>query len=114
MAYAFTVTANRSRDIEQVLTFKDAVEKVTVDYAPWADDNAAVTAVTVTVASGDASVGSTSLAANVWTAYITTSNQGASLIQLKATAGSSTHVTHIEVRSKDPEYPSQDYGLCRG
>lgn len=114
MAYAFIITANRNRDIEQVLTFEGAVEKVTVDYSPWVEDNATVTAVTVTVESGDASVGGASLASNVWTGYITTTNQGASLIKLKATAGSITHVTHLEVRAKDPEYPSQDYGLCRG
>lgn len=114
MAYAFIVTANRNRDIEQVLTFKDGVEKVTIDYSPWEDDNAAVTAITWTVQSGQATVGSTALASSVATGYITTTEQGASLIQVKATAGSNTHVMHLEVRAKDPEYPSQDYGLCRG
>jgi hypothetical protein len=112
--YSYVVTANRNRQIEHVLAWKDGAEKVEFDFNPWVDDHETVTAVTWTVKSGQAAVSGEALASNVASALITTAEQGASLIQIVATAGSNKYVTHILVKAKDPELPSQDYGLCVG
>ena len=111
---SYVITATRNRQIERMLAFEDGAEAVEFDFSPWADDNGNVSAVTWTLKSGQAAISGQALTSNVASALITTSEQGASLIQIKATAGSNIYVTHLEVRAKDPEYPSQDYGMCYG
>ncbi len=108
------VTANRNREIWQLLAFEDGAETVQFDFSPWADDNGNVSAVTWTVKSGEAAISNESLASNVASALITTTEQGKSLIQLKVTAGNNIYVTHLEVKAKDPRLPQNDYGLCHG
>lgn len=108
----YIITANRRRQIERLLAFEAGAESVKFDFSPWADDNGTVTAVTWSIRSGQAAVSGETLAANVASALITTSEQGPSLIRVVATAGGNKYVAHIEVRAKDPEFPSQDYGLC--
>lgn len=110
----YNVTARRSRQTERLLAFKGGAEAVEFDFSAWADDNGTVTAVTWTLKSGQAAISGQTLTSNVASALITTSEQGASLVQIVATAGSNKYVANLEIRAKDPEYPSQDYGLCRG
>lgn len=112
---SYVVTANRSRQIERMLAFKDGAENVEFDFSPWVDDNATVTAVTWTVQYGQASVSSEALASNVASALITTSEAGASLIRLKATGGNNIYTAYLYVFCKDPQAIVQDdYGLCYG
>lgn len=110
----YVVTANRNRQIERMLAFKGGAQTVKLNYDPWEDDNGAVTTVEWTTKKGDAAISNTSLAASVAEAVITTSTEGASLIEVKATAGNNIHISHIDVIAKDPNRPFDDYGLFRG
>ena len=111
---SYVVTANRNRQVERMLAFKGGAEPVSVDFSPWEDDNGTVTAVDWSVESGQADVSGEALTASVATAVVTTSESGVSLIKLTATAGSNIGVFLIEVRAKDPQIQSVDYGMCNG
>lgn len=109
---SYVVTANRNRQIERMLAWKNGAEKVQFDFSPWVDDHETVTTVTWTLKSGQAAISGEALASNVASALVTTAEQGASLIQIKATAGTNIYVAHLVVWAKDPEFPANDYGLC--
>lgn len=105
-------TDNRRQQIWKGLSFKGQTETHTIDYNPWSDDNGAVTAVTMTVKSGQAAIANESLASNVQTFTITTSEVGSSTIQVKATAGNNIDITTLYIFTKDPKNYVRDYGIC--
>ena len=111
--YSFIVTANRRKQIFKLLSFKGMTETVTVDYSPWADDNGAVTSVTVSVESGQATVANESIASNVKSMTIACSQEGASMLKLTSGgAGNPVDIQYIYVYCKDPTAITDDYGLC--
>ena len=91
--------------------FKGESQSIEYDFSPWEADNGSVTSVVWEVKSGDASIGSESLASSVASCVVTTSNSGRSMIKLTATAGSNVFVTHLKVVAKDPDVVVEDYGL---
>lgn len=91
--------------------FKGGAETIKFDYSPWAEDNATVTGVTVTVEAGDAGISNESLTSNVKSMLVTTSNEGWSLLKLVGTDGTNKDVQYLEIVSKDPERQISDYGL---
>ena len=72
-----------------------------------------MTACVLTVKSGDAAISNESLSSNVKTFSLTTSQAGASMIQIKATAGNNTYITHLYVFAKDPNSQVYDYGIVQ-
>ncbi len=110
----YVITANRNRQIEHLLSYEDQAETVKFDFDPWSDDNGAVSAVIWTVESGDAAISNTSLASNIAQSVITTSQIGASLIKIEATAGNNKYIAWLRVKAKDVQLPQEDYGLCHG
>lgn len=108
----YTITPTRTRRLHSRVMFKGGAETVKFDYSPWAEDNGTVTGVTVTVEAGDASITNETLASDVKSMLVTTSNEGWSLIKLVATDGTNKDVQYLEVVSKDPERQVSDYGRC--
>lgn len=110
----FVIRANDPIQVRCQLAMKDGVETVQFDFSPWAEDNGNVSAVTWTVESGNAGVSGEALASNVASAQITTSNQGGSMIRLKAVGTTDTKVINLRVYAKDPRQAADDYGFCTG
>ena len=106
------VTANRAKLIHNFVMMEGDAEKFILDYTSWADDNAAVTTVTATVKTGQASISGESLASSVKNMIVTTSESGKALIKVSATDGTHTNVIFIKLLIKDPEIAfNEDYGL---
>lgn len=110
---SYFVTATRTRRTSSRLAFEGGVETINYDYTPWSQDNGTVTAVVVTVETGDAAVANETLASNVKSFTVATSNFGSSLIKLVATtAGNNIDVQFLRVVAKDPQLLAlNDYGL---
>lgn len=107
------VRANRrTQQIYSDLSYKDGTQTHSIDYNPWADDNGTITDVTLTLKSGQATIANESLASNVKSFTIQTSEVGRSVIQAKATAGNNIDILILTILTKDPTNQVQDYGLC--
>ena len=109
----YYITTETRQQVRKMLTMKGDDAKLSFDFSPWAEDNAALTSVTWTVESGQASIDGQALSSSVATARITTNETGTSLIKLSATDGTHTKTVHLKVLTKDPEYTTaaSDYGL---
>lgn len=108
----YYVTNERTAQRLQRLAYKGGAEQIRMDYSSWAEDNGAVTGVTITVEYGDAAVSSESLAANIKSFYVTTNNPGKSLLKMVATDGTDKDVQWLEIWVKDLTSQSvNDYGL---
>lgn len=109
----FYVTDKNRLQPRQITQYKGDVQSHTVDFSSWAEDNSDVTDVTWTVESGQASIIGESLASNVATINLTTSESGHSMIKATATDGTNTKVVYIRIRCRDPQAYSEipDYGL---
>lgn len=108
----FVIRANRITQLHKMLTFKGETHTVTFDYSPWADDFGAVTSVTVTVESGQGSIGNESIASSVKTLTVTTAETGASMLKLvSGGAGNNVRVDYLYVFTKDPTAIREDYGM---
>ena len=106
----YTITDETRQPVKQLLTMKGDARTVTVNCAPWSDDNSAVTTATWSVESGQATISSESLASNVATAIITTATEGTSMLKLKITDGTNTKSIYIRSVCKDPKAePISDY-----
>lgn len=114
MQQTYYIRADREPRTINLGTLKGDVASLNFDYSAYADDYGAVTTVTVTVESGQASVGSESLASNVKSLTLTTSQEGRSTIKLSAAGSSDTHILKLLVMTKDPQSVSEDYGFVYG
>ena len=52
----FTVRHNDREDLRTIRTIKGAIQALEVDFAPWADDNGALTSATWSVLSGNVGI----------------------------------------------------------
>jgi len=97
----------------QILHFKGDIKTHSVDFSSWADDNSDVTGVTWTVESGQAAISNETLANNVSTITVTTTESGYSMLKAVATDGTNSEAVYIRMRAKDPQAISavDDYGL---
>lgn len=109
----FFVGTETRQQIRQILQFKGDIKKHTIDFSVWADDLAAVTGVTWTVESGDASIGTEALSSNLSSIILTTDNPGNSMIKALATDGTHSEAVYIRVLTKDPRIAlsRNDYGF---
>ncbi len=97
----YVIPQNRKLQSRQLLCFEDETQKVQFDFSPWQTENGTLTAVEWIKESGQASISSESLLANIATATITTLQPGRSSIRIKATTTQSlTIVTHLIVTCK--------------
>jgi hypothetical protein len=108
----YYVTNERNRDYITKEAYKGGAEQIQYDYSSWAEDNGTLTSVTVTVESGDATISSESLASNVKTFLLTTSQIGHSTIKLVATDGTDKDVQYLNIITRDPMNYAHDYGMC--
>lgn len=107
----FVIRANRTIEVRQIKAYKGGTGTHTIDFSPWADDFGTVTAVVGSVESGQASIGNESLASNVKTFTLTTSEVGSSMLKFTATAGNNVEPVYIRVFTKDPRNVIEDYGI---
>jgi hypothetical protein len=114
MAKSFTIRANDNPRVFRAVQPEDGADTFSFDFSPWAEDNNAVSSATWSVESGQASVSGESLASNVASALITTSESGKSLIKLTADTGTEIYVVWLSLKAYEPELQSDDYGLCAG
>lgn len=107
------ITPTRQRERQHRVAFESGVETFNFDYSSWAEDNGTVTDVTISTEFGQASVGNESLASNVKTFTVTTSQTGKTILKLVATAGNNKDVQYLEIRSKKPyDIDNQLDGYC--
>jgi hypothetical protein len=111
MSRKFVITAERNPEILYDTVMAGTVKDYEFDFSPWAEDNAAVTAVTWTVKAGGGSVSGQALVANVASANVSLPDYGSSLIEITATAGALTCIQYLHIFAKDPKIPVGDYGL---
>jgi len=109
----YVITDNRRTQIRRMLAFKGGAETIKFDFSPWAEANGSPSSVVVTVKTGDATISNESLASDVKTFVVTTSNAGGSMLKLVATAGNNIYVTHLDVWAKDPDRQASDYGITQ-
>ena len=105
---------NDRQDVRQTSVMKGDVLPVSIDAAPWAEDNGAVTGATWSVESGNAAISGEALASNIASAVLTTSESGPSLIKVLLAGATHTKRFNLRVYAKDPEQRSNDYGFCHG
>lgn len=112
----FYLMSDTRQQVRRYLTLKGDVKKLVLDCSSWADDNGNVTVVTPSVESGQASIGTATLASNVWSAPITTSQVGLSVIKLLIKNASYTEAVYIHTLTKDPKAATgySDYGIVYG
>ena len=116
MANDFYVTTATREQVRNILSMVGEDQAITVDFSPWAEDNATVTSVTWTTETGDAVVDGSSLSSNVESVRITTANEGTSLLKAVATDGTHTKPVFFKVTCKDPETQftvTTDYNFTR-
>jgi len=99
--------------VRNILQYKGDVKKHSFDFNVWADDNAAVTSITWTVESGQASIGTETLSSSVAGIILTTSEQSAGIIKGVATDGTHSRAIYVRYLAKDPQSFADipDYGL---
>lgn len=96
---------------------KGDIKTQKVDFQLWnAQAGSDVTTVTPSVEQGNASIGAASLSGGVWSAPITFSQPGYSMIKLLATNGTDTEAVYIEYLATEPRTveANTDYGLYLG
>lgn len=98
-------------------TFRDANNEGAAityqfDFSPWSEENSAVTSVTWTLKSGQATIESETLSSNIATSLITLSQSGGALIEVRADTGTQIYVTFLDILSRDQNRVTHDYGLC--
>lgn len=111
----FFVMNETRQQLRRILHFKGDIKTHTVDFSSWSDDNSDVTTVTWTVERGQASITTESLANNVSTIVVSTTESGYSMLKAVATDGTVSEAVYIELRAKDPQtiLSIDDYGLVR-
>ena len=109
----YTIDSNIRQQMGREVFHKGDIKTLSIDYNPWADDNAAVSGVTWTIESGQATVVSNSLTANVASAVISTAESGNTMLKAVATDGTNSKAFYIRILAKDPTYAYgfNDYGL---
>lgn len=113
MAKTFYVSPGRTNQRRQhdLVSIGDKLS-YSVDFKAWAEQNAAVTTVTWTVESGNASVSGQSVSSSVATATIDFADAGRSLISVRGeTAGGLKKTMWLDFMAADEENPTDDYGL---
>ena len=98
----YTIGHEPRQQTGRELFFKGDVKTLTINYGPWADDNANVTTVTWSVEKGQASIVSNSLTDNEARVTISTHESGNSIIRATATDGTNTNIFFIRIKTKDP------------
>ena len=107
----FVIRANEPQELRSMRTIEGAIEPISVDFSPWADDSGAITSATWSVVGGNASISGQSLASNVATAIVTTADVGDSTIEVKGINATYTKPIRIRILAKDPgANPVYDYG----
>lgn len=107
----FVVTSNRRQVIWTLNMLKGETKTITIDFAPWEEDEGSVTSAVVAVKAGDVSIGNEALASSVKTMTITAADVGFSMITITATAGNNVKLLYLRVRVRDPDVVDNDYGL---
>lgn len=112
MSTSFVLTSKTRFD-----TFKDNVSlgdgvQYEIDCRPWQEDNAVITTVEWTVESGQASISNETNTGGILSALVSFPSSGKTLISILAsTASGKAKKMWLEVRAKDKQIPSDDYGL---
>lgn len=111
----FYVSSQTRQQILEKLHFAGDIKPLTVDFSVLADDTGTITSVTATIESGSAAIGTAVLASNVWTAPITTSQSGISMVKLVANSASYKEAIYIRITCKEPRAfaDTTDYGMIR-
>lgn len=113
MSVSFTLTSKTRVDTFKSRASIQDVMQHAFDCAAWEGDNAAITSATWTVESGNASISNQAVASGLVTADITFAASGKVLISiLLNTAGAAKKKLWLEVRVKDLQYETDDYGIC--
>jgi hypothetical protein len=107
----YVITQKTRQQVGRELFFKGDIRTITINYAPWADDNGNVTSVTWTVESGQASITANTLSDNTATVTLSTTEAGNSMIKAIATNGTNQTAFYIRARAKDPRAITEDYGM---
>lgn len=107
----FVITHNR-QSMMRMPSLKGGTEPISIDYSPWTDTNGTISAVTVSLKSGTATIANESLSGSTKSFTLTTAQTGAAVLELKATAGNNEHISNIYTLTKDYTSNTEDYGLC--
>lgn len=111
MSKTFYVTTKKTPKSFTLTASEGDAQTVRLDFSAWAEDNAALTSVTWSVSSGNASVSGQALASSVASALITTASLGDSTIKVTATDGTRTKVVYLRVKAEAVEAGRvYDYG----
>jgi hypothetical protein len=112
VAKTFFITTKKSPKLFTLPASEGDAQTVRLDFSAWAEDNAALTAVTWSVSSGNAAVSGQALASSVASALITTASLGDSIIKVTATDGTRTKVIYLRVVAEAVECGRvYDYGI---
>jgi len=107
----FYITSQKNPEMLYDYGFLDGVTEYRFDFSQWAAVNGAITSVTWTVKSGNATISSEALSSNVASALITMPQAGNNLIQVKATTGTDSVIAYLELTVKDPQAGTDAYGF---
>ena len=107
----YVITSENNPQILKDANNKDAIITYQFDFNPWVEQNNAVTTVTWTLKSGQATIASETLSSNVASALITLNEIGSALIEVKAETGTETYVTFLDIFIRDQNRIVNDYGL---
>lgn len=107
----YVITSENNPQIFKDANNKDAVITYQFDYAPWAEENNAVTTVTWTLKSGQATISGETLSSNVASAQIALDEIGSALYEVKAETGTEKYVTFLDIFIRDQNRIVNDYGL---
>lgn len=112
MAYKFIIRANDTGQMRHIRAIEGQAQAITVDFAPWAEDNGALTAANWSVIAGNAAISGAALASSVSTMTLTTTDTGGSIIEVKGSNANYVEPIRFRVMARDPQshVTNWDYG----
>jgi len=107
----YVITSEDNQQIFSDANNKGAAITYQFDFNPWSEDNNAITSVTWTIKSGQATITNEVLSSNVASSLITLNEIGGALIEVTADTGTQIYVTFLDILARDQQRIVRDYGL---
>jgi len=107
VAVTFKIRPNDGLGVRRVRRVKGQTEQIKIDFAPWSDQaGVTLTSMTQEVVSGTATFGTVQQSDNTWIAFVSTPDEGGSLIKVIGTDAGGSYLVPVVLAlyARDPSF----------